>query len=244
MWMNGLTSRLEDLRSKLPVHRNKTYLKSKEAVPQYLTIHHSGTKTGDAFSFAKYHVNHHGWPGAGYHFVLTGKGLIQWCHNLNVISYHTKGRNRGNIGICLVGEGDFTGLQRKSLLDLSAALCSYYRLPSSAVLGHREHPQQQTVCPSINMKEFRMELSKAVLQKGEQGTLPPVLRKGMRGPAVTLLQKKLRHAGFPLPGYGIDGIFGNETEQAVRNFQKSRKILQDGIAGPVTWSELLSVKPR
>ncbi|MCM3182020.1 peptidoglycan-binding protein [Priestia megaterium] len=33
---------------------------------------------------------------------------------------------------------------------------------------------------------------------------------------------------------GTDGIFGANTEAAVRNFQKDNKLAVDGIAGPNT----------
>ena len=37
----------------------------------------------------------------------------------------------------------------------------------------------------------------------------------------------------------VDGIFGNATDQAVKRFQKSRGLDQDGIVGPDTWRYLL-----
>jgi L,D-transpeptidase catalytic domain/Putative peptidoglycan binding domain len=59
-----------------------------------------------------------------------------------------------------------------------------------------------------------------------------VLKRGSRGPAVHELQRKLTSLGYNTRG--IDGIFGITTENAVRNFQKSRKLAVDGIVGPAT----------
>jgi hypothetical protein len=72
---------------------------------------------------------------------------------------------------------------------------------------------------------------------------PPVkdgsLRKGDRGPAVEKVQKALIEAGFPLPKFGVDGIFGDETESAVKDYQKwSHELTVDGIVGPTTMEHL------
>ena len=65
------------------------------------------------------------------------------------------------------------------------------------------------------------------------------LKFGSSGPAVVKLQQALVDAGFPLPEFGVDGIFGSETETAVRNFQQSWIVLAvDGIVGPDTMGAL------
>ena len=37
---------------------------------------------------------------------------------------------------------------------------------------------------------------------------------------------------------GLDGIFGGRTEEAVRNYQRSRGLGVDGIVGCTTWRSL------
>lgn len=64
----------------------------------------------------------------------------------------------------------------------------------------------------------------------------PNLRMGSRGDIVTLLQSALYANGFD-PG-GIDGIFGRNTQAAVRRLQRARKLAEDGIAGPFTFQTL------
>ena len=63
-----------------------------------------------------------------------------------------------------------------------------------------------------------------------------VLRLGASGAEVTLLQQHLLAAGFR-PGR-LDGRFGPATEAALLAFQRSRSLLPDGIAGPITWQAL------
>jgi len=65
----------------------------------------------------------------------------------------------------------------------------------------------------------------------------PVLKKGMRGPAVVNLQERLRSLGF-YKGK-IDGVYGKGTETAVKNAQRSFGIKADGVVGSATWSRLM-----
>jgi len=73
-----------------------------------------------------------------------------------------------------------------------------------------------------------------------------MLKRGSKGNDVIGVQSRLLDIGFS-PGK-IDGIFGRATEIAVINFQRSQKLLTDGIAGPRTLETLfksrdLRVKP-
>lgn len=65
-----------------------------------------------------------------------------------------------------------------------------------------------------------------------------VLQFGSKGTAVSKMQQALVDAGFPLLKFGVDGIFGSETEAAVRGFQQKAAILIDGIVGPQTMGAL------
>jgi peptidoglycan hydrolase-like protein with peptidoglycan-binding domain len=61
----------------------------------------------------------------------------------------------------------------------------------------------------------------------------PVLRKGSTDPAVRDVQQALKTLGYD-PG-SIDGVFGAQTETAVKAFQQAKGIDVDGIVGRVTW---------
>ena len=64
----------------------------------------------------------------------------------------------------------------------------------------------------------------------------PVLKYGSRGEYVKSWQTFLNLNGFPC---GLnDGIYGKNTEKAVRAFQESRGLDPDGIIGPKTWAAL------
>lgn len=61
-----------------------------------------------------------------------------------------------------------------------------------------------------------------------------VLRRGESGPAVKKIQEALIALGFPVPNVGTNGVFGDETELAVRSYQESRGLRVDGVVGPET----------
>ena len=66
------------------------------------------------------------------------------------------------------------------------------------------------------------------------------LYNGSRGEAVRKLQQALIDQGY-LSG-GADGIFGKNTEKAVRSFQKAKGLEADGLAGKKTQSLLFSAQ--
>ncbi|HEX2085520.1 MAG TPA: matrixin family metalloprotease [Solirubrobacteraceae bacterium] len=68
------------------------------------------------------------------------------------------------------------------------------------------------------------------------GGSDPTIRRGSRGDAVRRLQQALTNLGFS-PG-PVDGIFGQQTEAAVRGYQSTRGLKADGIVGPQTWGAL------
>ncbi len=61
-------------------------------------------------------------------------------------------------------------------------------------------------------------------------------RNGDKGMTVCQIQQTLIKLGYK-PGK-VDGIFGPNTEAAVRAFQAARKLTVDGIVGPITYGAL------
>ena len=67
----------------------------------------------------------------------------------------------------------------------------------------------------------------------------PVLKKGSKGDNVKALQTLLIGYGFPCGSTGADGSFGGNTDKAVRDYQKAKKLTVDGAVGANTWNKLL-----
>ncbi len=65
-----------------------------------------------------------------------------------------------------------------------------------------------------------------------------LLSRDSKGPGVAQVQDLLASIGFKMPKsikkQGADGIFGAETESAVKEFQRRKGLKPDGIVGPRT----------
>jgi len=75
------------------------------------------------------------------------------------------------------------------------------------------------------------------------GTVPPttILRVGSRGVDVITLQYILSFISefySTIPSVTQDGVFGNQTTQAVIAFQQTMGLTADGVVTPATWSAL------
>lgn len=146
----------------------------------------------------------------------------------------------------------------KQAFDLAAKLCAYlckeYDIPVSNVVGHYEahnagyannhgDPRNWQKKHGDSMDAFRQRV--AALIGGVEASVntvavTPTLRKGDKGTYVKELQNLLLQHGYTLPKYGADGDYGNETVVAVKAFQRTHGLSDDGIAGAKTWAALKS----
>jgi hypothetical protein len=61
---------------------------------------------------------------------------------------------------------------------------------------------------------------------------------GKTGPEVRAAQKLLKDKfGYAI---NVDGIFGPDTKNAVKDFQTANGLVSDGIVGPLTWKKLIN----
>ena len=78
-----------------------------------------------------------------------------------------------------------------------------------------------------------------ILERVFDGTTVVSTQTNSRGTHVRLIQEALLALGYTLPLFGADGIFGNETKTAVRQFQVDNgAVLLDGIVGSETMRRL------
>ena len=72
---------------------------------------------------------------------------------------------------------------------------------------------------------------KTVSLTGKMEVQLPVIQKGSKGTAVSMLQAML--------GVKVDGDFGNDTDTSLKAFQKNVKLTADGICGKDTWTKAI-----
>jgi peptidoglycan hydrolase-like protein with peptidoglycan-binding domain len=67
--------------------------------------------------------------------------------------------------------------------------------------------------------------------------MPVTIKLGDTGDDVKRLQRVFARTKVLGPD-SVDGVFGPQTEQAVKDFQESEGLPADGTVGPSTWSHL------
>ena len=84
----------------------------------------------------------------------------------------------------------------------------------------------------ISLVAIMMIASVIVYIVYKNSTVEALSKYGSRGNEVTQIQTKLKRWGYY--NGNIDGIYGTQTVNAVKYFQRKNGLTQDGIAGPAT----------
>ena len=90
-----------------------------------------------------------GWSDIGYHFLIGPDGKIYEGRPDTAVGAHSP-PNTGKVGVCMIGNfnngaDEMPDVQRNALIRVLAHLAGKWKLPVSAIHGHREF--QQTDCP-------------------------------------------------------------------------------------------------
>ena len=135
-----------------------------------ITVHHSANPTRspslrEAVRAIKldqrYHMRTKGWADIGYHYLIDPAGRIWEGRGLRWQGAHAGNRslNRGNIGVCLLGNfiGGRTGQapgndQVLALKALLQYLSRKHRIQQHNIFTHRELQGVVTVCPGLRLQ--------------------------------------------------------------------------------------------
>ena len=181
---------------------NLTFVRAlrRRTATRQIVVHHSDSNGGDAAAFHRYHIEHNGWAGVAYHFVILTDGTIEAARPEQTVGGHCLGHNEDTIGVCVVGKLDSaepTNAQVASLTALLAWLLDSYGREPEAVVGHRD--LNSTACPGRylypRLRDIRNALRdgktlvptpsiKDLWRIGDSGASPtrPKVSRSVRGP--------------------------------------------------------------
>jgi len=192
-----------------------------------------------------------GYNGFGYHGLIRLDGTFEAGRPLDVRGAHCRdGFNNFALGICYagglkratgpnVGHDTRTAEQTARLIEVINEWRDRTKTIRE-VVGHRDCVKTQ--CPGFDVKSWwggvltgepKLPL---MSDPSARAVTNALVVKGHRGDVVRRLQTLLHTQGVA-PGK-MDGLFGPKTEQAVKDFQKLRKLTADGKVGPATWYAL------
>jgi len=145
---------------------------------KYIVIHHSGSESGSARAFDRYHrEERHMENGLAYHFVIgNGNGMAdgeiaignRWKEQLDGGHLASESLNEKSIGICLVGNFDEERPSERQMRALDALinyLLDHCHLKTSAIKTHQKINPIYTRCPGRHfptqdfLKEIKQERS-------------------------------------------------------------------------------------
>lgn len=142
----------------LPKHPNLRYERRSLSQISHIAVHHTAAPPSlGALRIAEMHVapdagrNKDAWPGMGYHYFIHADGAIEQTNQLETVSYHVYRHNTYTVGVVFAGSfmnGRIpTSAQLRAGAHLIAWLMQELHLPMARVWGHREFPENTTVCP-------------------------------------------------------------------------------------------------
>lgn len=207
---------------------------SKRNKTEMIVLHHAAAKSCTPQQVHQWHLNN-GWSGIGYHFFIRQNGEIYRGRPENTIGAHATNYNSNSIGVCF--EGDFTA-QSMPIAQLEAGkeLITYLKDKYKITNVKRHRDLMATSCPGTNFPFNEIANAK---QNASKENL------------ILAFQQAAQADGHSFSQYGCDGIYGAETEAAMKKcvvkqrdtykyknctklVQKLLGITADGLCGPNT----------
>ena len=224
--------------------------------PAYIVIHETDNWSKGADAKAHATAMKNGNLAGTVHYYVDSKSVYQtldhsdgaWAVGDGKGKYGITNRNSINIEICVNPETDYYKAVDKAE-QLAAQLLKQYGWGTDRLKRHYDASRKN--CPRRIQAEGRwpefvkktaayMKGATTVKNTTKKNTVTltdkievqfPVIQKGSKGTAVSMLQAML--------GVKVDGDFGNDTDTSLKAFQKNVKLTTDGICGKDTWTKVI-----
>lgn len=214
---------------------------------KYIVLHcTAGPQTQTIAAIQAYWRNNLGWKSPGYHIIIQPDGTPVQLLTLDKISNGVANYNTPSIHISYIGGIDAAGKpidnrtdqQKATQIKLLDELKKGY--PNAVVLGHRDFSTDKNgngilevwewikSCPSFDVREWiaSMKLEAVAKPNGIIYKLNyPLIKDGK----VKEIQQALNATGIIQPKLEVDGIFGADTDAAVKAFQDYMGLDGDGV---------------
>ena len=117
----------------------------------FLIVHCSDTPDNKDIGVTEIHKMHlsFGWQGIGYHKIIRRCGTIENGRPECWVGAHTLGKNKESLGICLIGQKEFSIQQYKSLEKVLIKWKEIYK--SAIILGHKDAIITKKTCPNFDV---------------------------------------------------------------------------------------------
>ena len=240
-------------------------LMTKRSKTDLIVLHHAAATSCTVQDVHRWHLDN-GWSGIGYHFFIRKNGEIWRGRPEDRVGAHTVTKNAASVGICF--EGNFENepmpeAQKAAGLELIAYLKGKY--PIKEIKGHGE--LRATACPGkyFPLAELKGEAAPAPAPQNrvllfQQAALADGLKlakygaDGMWGAETeqaarlaivrrraTYKYKNLTRLVQAEVGVEVDGLCGQNTESAIKVWQKNNNLAVDGHWGVNCWKKWTGV---
>ena len=238
---------------------------TKRTKTEIIVLHHAAAKSCTAQQVHQWHLNQN-WSGIGYHFFVSRDGQIFRGRPEDTVGSHAKGYNSKSIGICF--EGDYTAqTMPKAQLEAGKELVAYLkdRYKITNIKAHKD--LMATSCPGNNFPfneianakqsvvEENLVLAFQKVAIADDKTLLPkygadgkygnetaeAMQKCVVKKRATYQYKNCTKFVQRLLGIKQDGLCGQQTSDAIKEFQKKKGLVADSCCGPKTWQKLLGI---
>jgi len=223
-----------------------------------VVVHHGGVREAPAgaaalVAFERHHMDGRGWNAIAYNWLVDEAGVIYEGRGAGVVGGATRGWNSRTESICFTqwGGDAVPETAKKSIRWLVDDISQRYG-GGLWVKAHRDFAS--TSCPGDALYRFveagcepsvgdpsRIDWNAIAAfvsaLRASVESRPLSRRRRSRGVPVRAAQSRLRDRGFD-PG-PVDGVYGKQTRDAVKAFQRSLGVLKaDGVIGVRTWDAL------
>lgn len=202
-------------------------------------IHHSaGPANQRVRSIQDFHLDGRGWSDIGYNLLVDDAGNAYEGRGWDVAGAHAVGHNTSGIGVCYIGQNAPTAEAKATI----RALYNEANRRTGRELDYKGHQDvNATSCPGSSLQSWindGMPAGAATIDEGIMGMIIN-LREGDgsnngKREHVKFLQIMVKEQGQPLPQWGVDGEYGDETARAVlaaREAEGSNQDFGDWVSG-------------